>query len=533
MRRTRSALVLMQPYRARSLTLALLLALGLLAVGGSASGATVPRQSGGSGTRTGGTLTVAEPGEAGEWPLGLDPATDTSDLGDAQYMDAIYGDLLQQTSTGAVTPDLATGYSIAPGAKELTLYLRQGVTFQDGTPFNAQAVAYNISRDLEPKYACICDSSFPVASITTPTAYTVVLHLSKPFSPIAEAFPGSAPNWIISPTALAKMGETKFAESPVGAGPFEVVSDSYNSQLVLKRNPHYWQHGRPYLNQLIYKSVADDETAYTAVLANNVQAAQMVQTPSVARAAESKLEVTTEPGRNAVNAVQLNTTGPPFNNILAREAIYYASDAAPISKGLGYGYGVVSQSPSFPGTPFSEAKVPGYRSYDLAKAKALVKQLGGLHVDFSTPTGAIESVAEALESQWEKAGIQVTFSTYPTLTQVLQAFLSNKWQAMLQGGGGLNPALGVGGSYWRYYSSAPFTGTHDTKLDQMIDQAAASVSVPTQANIYKQIYQYLSKEAYLPMLFATPWFTLAERTVHGPGMTTPLGFAQWESVWLS
>jgi peptide/nickel transport system substrate-binding protein len=115
--------------------------------------------------RHGGTMTVLESSTfAGAWPVGLDPATNTSDAADEPYMDAIYGTLFDYGLGNKIIPDLATGYTISPDAKTVTINLRHGVVFSDGTPFNSQAVEYNMTQDLLPANANIADPFFPVAS---------------------------------------------------------------------------------------------------------------------------------------------------------------------------------------------------------------------------------------------------------------------------------------------------------------------------------------------------------------------------------
>jgi peptide/nickel transport system substrate-binding protein len=512
----------------KALVAALFVALtasSLVAGGATANAAGAPK--------SGGTMTVLESSDAASWASGLDPATDTSDLADAPFMNAIYGQLFEQGNNGAAVPELATSYAFSNGAKTLTIHLRQGVKFSDGTPFNASAVAFNIRRDLDPKNACICDSSFPVSTVTTPDAHTVVLNLTKPFSPVVDAFPGEAPNWIASPTALSKMGETTFANTPVGAGPFEVVSDTVNSVLALKKNPTYWQTGHPYLDGLTFKSVGTDENGYEAVVANSAQMAENVATESLIPPASKQLQITEVTGRMAVGAVQLNTTVAPFNNIKAREAIYYATDAGAISKALSSGQGKVIESPSLPGNPFYQPTVPGYRTLDLAKAKALVTQLGGLSVDLGTPNGAAQELSVALQSEWAAAGIKVNLTVFPSIVPLLDAYKANTWQALSQGAGGINPANGTGGSYWRYYSTGPFTGIKDPKLDALINAAAATTSTAKQVSIYKQIDKYLSDNALLPFLYLAPLHNLASKSAQGPGVSTPLEFPKWQDVWLS
>ena len=99
--------------------------------------------------QAGGDFTMLEEtGLTGAWPTGLDPATDASGSANQSYLDAIYGNLFELGTNGQTIDDLATGYTISPDDKTVTIELRHGVTFSDGTPFNAAAVAFNFKRDL-------------------------------------------------------------------------------------------------------------------------------------------------------------------------------------------------------------------------------------------------------------------------------------------------------------------------------------------------------------------------------------------------
>ena len=220
--------------------------------------------------QAGGNFTMLEEtGLTGTWPTGLDPATDTTGSDNQSFLDAIYGNLFELGANGQTIDDLATGYTISADDKTVTIELRHGVTFSDGTPFNAAAVAFNFKRDLA---APVGDTpKWPVSSITTSGSYEVVIHLTQPYAPLINTFHDANVNWIVSPTALSKMGENAFKLAPVGAGPFTVVSDTVSSELVLKKNPHYWAPGEPYLNTLTFKSVASDEAALETMQAGGVQ----------------------------------------------------------------------------------------------------------------------------------------------------------------------------------------------------------------------------------------------------------------------
>jgi peptide/nickel transport system substrate-binding protein len=511
---------------------------GFLAAGGAAKKPAVHASSASSTTpRHGGTLTVLElNGGIGDWPAGLDPATNSLSAEDEPQNDAIFGQLFTQNPKGVPEPDLATGYKFLNGGMTVDIFLRPGVTFTDGTPFNASAVAWNIERDLNPTYACICDPFFPIASVTTQGADTVVLHMKQVYSPIIGAFSAlDSPGWIASPTAYQKMGEKAFSEKPVGAGPFEVVSDVLSTKLVLKRNPNYWQKGHPYLNELIFENVGTAESGYETLQTGAAQVLQQIGTASLVKTAQKNpnLRVVETPGVGT-GALQLNTRTAPFNNILAREAIYYALNPQALNKGIELGLGTVSQSGDGPASLYPILKIPGYRTYNLAKAKALVKQLGGLSFTIiGTPPGL--PLEEAEQSQFKAAGMQVSIQSVPLETEV-EDFFHNQWQAIPGGAGGLDPQLGAGGLAWRVQSNGPFTGIHNTYLDSLINQGTSSFSHAARLKVYQTLYEYLSKNALMPYSYAAPLFNFVSPKAHGPGLSVGMAnsyLIYWPDVWLS
>jgi peptide/nickel transport system substrate-binding protein len=508
----------------------------LTGLGGSVSSAATPSASPRSGVvatetaATGGSVNVLENSTfLGQWP-GLDPATDSNDSANYIYMDAIYGDLFEQGANNQPVPDLATGYKFSDGGKIATITLRSGVKFSDGTPFNAAAVKFNIDRDLSPTNAsiCGCAADFPIASIDTPNTTTVVLNLTKVFAPIITAFYAEAPNWIVSPTALSKMGEKNFALTPVGAGPFTVVSDKPSSVLQLKANPNYWQPGKPELSSLTFTSIGTDESAYEALQAGQAQSYQRFSTYNLVNQAKTKLQLTTVPPTQ-VNGVQLNTRAKPFNNILVREAVYYATDAAAINKSLVYGLGTLTESLTAPGGDFYEPKVPGYRTYDLSKAKALVKQLGGLSVTIlvvGTPFDQL--MAEGLQSQWEAAGMTVKLDV-TNIGAAIQQYKTNSWEAGTPSAGDVDPSLGFGLS-GEYLSTGSISGVSDPALDKLINEATATTDTAKRAAIYQAAFKLISDKAYSPFVVVAPVYNLTVHGVTGPGLTTSQEQVFWEDV---
>lgn len=476
-----------------------------------------------------GVTVLEDSGYAGSWPAGLDPATNTYEAADQSYMNCVYGDLFELGTDGKVIDDLATGYSVSQGGKVVSIYLRPGVRFTDGTPFDSQAVAWNLRRDLASPLA----PPWPPAKVTTKGADEVQITLEKPFAAIIHSFFDSSVNWIASPTAYKKMGEKLFERYPVGAGPFEVVKDVFSSVLVLRQNPGYWQSGHPYLKTLTFESTPDDKSAYKALLAGKAQAYEDMSTPSVAKLLPPRF-TKTQQGSTSPFAIQLDSLRAPFDNVLAREAIYYATDSQALVAHLFGGKYPVTESFTAPAGLFYEAKVPNYRGYDLAMAKALVKRMGGLQVELGTvDTSVAMRTASALQSQWSKAGIKTTVIYY-TLSSLVTAFEGGKWEAMLQSVGSWDPASGFGVAF--RFSSSIFSGVRDTTLDSLLNQAAATLDPTRRAALYQKAAERIARKAYCPFLFAFAPVNVAVKALRGPGLTTPLPAAVitpsvlWEDV---
>jgi peptide/nickel transport system substrate-binding protein len=516
--------------RLKFLATALALALaitGLLTVSGKA------RASAAATIKNGGSLTVLTVNS--QW-LTLDPATDTQDAANVSYLDAIYGELFYESPSKTIVPDLASGYQVSKDDMRVTIDIRHGVTFQDGTPFNAAAVVANTKRVLEPSFGCICDSQFSaVKTITAPTPYTVVLSLSKPDASIIQAFIQEAPNWVVSPTALAKDGETAFAQHPVGAGPFEVVSNTDSSQLALQRFPKYWDKGLPHLDKLTFTTVASDQSAYEALQSGSAQIIIGLTTIPIFNEAKSQYNLTTVPSAFS-NLIYFNTKVAPFNNKLAREAATYATDPALLLKAVSPGYGVVTETPSGPGSDFYEQNAPGYASYNLNKAKALVKQLGGLSVSIlGLNSGTQQQELEALQTEWEAAGMKVTLNSVNQQEEI-QALDSNNWTASTADAGNIDPDVGVQGLSSRFGGGGAFSCCNDPALNTLIDQSEQTPNPASRKATFDKIYAYIAKESYGDFLFAAPTLILSSKSVQGfaaaPGSNASYPLIEFENIGL-
>ena len=253
-------------FKGKSVTIYVLLSLlGALLFAFSAYGQT-PKQ--------GGTLVWGRGGDS----VGLDPSHE--DDGESfKVAENIFDTLVQfKPASTEIEPGLATSWEIADDGLTYTFNLRQGVSFHDGTPFNAAAVVFSIERQFVPNH--------PFASVGGPYKYwgymgmsdivktvraindsTVQFQLKKPEAPFLANL---AMNFsvIVSPAAIKKHGD-QFGRNPVGTGPFKFVEWIPDDRIVLEANREYWG-GKPFLDRVIFRSIPDNTARLLARRAGEV-----------------------------------------------------------------------------------------------------------------------------------------------------------------------------------------------------------------------------------------------------------------------
>ena len=509
--------------------LSVVASVGIVAFAVGTAGATT----GGSGltkVTRGGVLTVI--GSSLAWP-NLDPALDAQDAADSNILNAIYGQLLEAGPNGTYVPDIALGYSFSDHNLQITLPIRKGVEFSDGTPLNAAAVAASITRVLSPAFSCICDANFKDVTSITSTANAVQLHLATPNATILESFIGEGPNWTVPPDALTNETEASFELMPFGAGPFEVQSNITSSKLVLQRNPHYWAKGEPYLDGLTYLSVTGDQSANFALQSGEGQVVTGLSTAALILGDKSQFKVDEIAGA-ANKAITFNPAIAPFNNPMAREAIYLATNPKELLNAVAPNFGKLSESQSTSSDLFYEAKVPGYPVFNVAKAQKLVQQLGGLSFTLICNGGStLESqICVALQSQMAAAGITMTPSPVP-LASYLVSVHGKTYQALLNDTGDFDPDVGVQGLPSDFQTGGAVSGYTDPTLFGLINKTEAFVGNANRQRVFYQVYKYISDNFYSDELFSSNVAVVTAKNVEGlkviPGPAVELNY---EYVWL-
>ena len=339
--------------------------------------------------------------------LWLDPVFNDANV-DIWVLTNLYDTLLQPTADGkGVSPGLATAYQVSDDGLTFTLTLRQGTKFSDGSPITAEDVKGTLDRARNPKNGIWNFILESVDSVEIKSPDTVALHLKHPDPTLAAGL--ATFNTAIMPQKLfdATPGATDeekakaFAEHPVGSGPFMFDSWQRGTQMVIKRNPYYWQMGEdgkplPYLDEVDFPIIPDDATRILKLQAGEVDGAELIP---YARVQELKndpnLNMALFPSTK-VTFLTMNVrpqlkdgSANPLADARVRQALNYAVDKAALIKVVTFDVGTPVISYMSSATPLVSGDGPAY-PYDPEKAKALLKEAGiapGTTVSLLRPGG--------------------------------------------------------------------------------------------------------------------------------------------------
>lgn len=310
----------------------------------------------------------------------LDPQAGTSSQ-DLPWLLPVYESLLSYSADGDVAPGLAESWELSDTT--LTMILREGLTFHDGTALDAAAVVANIERGKNLPTSSIVADLATVASVTAQDDLTVVFTLTEPDAALPAKLADRA-GMMVSPSAFED--GTNLAISPDGAGPWKLVEYSPGDHLVVERFEDYWNPDAVKLQELTIRLIDDDDTRLNAVRAGEVDVAQISAAQVQLASADQALEVRTDPAL-AVDHIGLNIAMPPFDDPLVREAINYAIDREALLEGLYRGTGTIAWQPFPPDYFASDPDLEGMYQYDPEKAKELLAEAGfpdGFTFDFKT-----------------------------------------------------------------------------------------------------------------------------------------------------
>jgi peptide/nickel transport system substrate-binding protein len=315
----------------------------------------------------------------------LDPA-DATDGESVKAIESLFDTLVRyKTGSTEVEPSLATEWTVSDDHLTWTFTLREGVTFHDGTPVNAEAVAFSFQRQLDPEHD-FHDGEFVywhdqfsfVKSVEAQGDKTVVFTLDKPFVPFLTNLAMFTAS-IVSPAQFKKLKEAgdegaTFKNKPVGSGPFKLKEWRRGEAIVLEAFDDHWR-GRPQLDQVVLRKIADNNSRASLLQKGDLHGMDGINPADVSVLDEdANVSVVQQPGMN-VAYMSFNNLKAPFDDARVRRACAMALDLERVAQRLYYGLAVPAKNP-LPPTLQGYNDELAARTQDVEAAKKLLAEAG-------------------------------------------------------------------------------------------------------------------------------------------------------------
>src|SRR5262245_14174451 len=344
------------------------------------------------------------PGRAATFRIavGVDPDTldpvqmTTTTVGN--MVDYVVETLTRLAPDGSVQPHLAESWSVAADGLQYTFKLRQGVTFHDGTPFNAQTVQWNFDRLKDPQVRVPVRAPYPIEHTAVVDEHTVRVTLKRPYVPFVNAL-----SWvtagIVSPAAVNKHDNTyQNITYPVGTGHYVFQERKKGEKLTVTKYAQYWGQ-QPHYNEVDFRIVPEAATRESLLLAGQVELIilpPIADLPALQR--NKAVKVLLAPSDRTI-FIAINTQKPMLNDVRVRQALNYAVNTNAIIENVLFGAADPMDAPMAPSLfGYCEA---GIYEFNQAKAKQLLAEAGvkpGTQMSLIHPTGRYVQDKEATQA---------------------------------------------------------------------------------------------------------------------------------------
>jgi len=453
-------------------------------------------------------------------PSGIDPHVNaSSELGIP--LTSVYDTLVWQDLNGEFVPGLAKSWEISDDGLTYTFHLRDDVVFHDGTPFDAQAVKFNLDRIADPatKSQKAIFMLGPYESTEIVDDYTVKVHLKEPYAPFldsaSQVYLGMA-----SPTAIEKWG-ADYQLHQVGTGPFILKEYIPQDHLTLVRNPDYnwappiFKHPGPaYLEEIEFRFFVEPATRALALEGGEADVMGEIPPHDAERLADNPaftLLPVAIPGQSL--QFFLNTEKAPTDDLRVRQAINYATDKEAIVKAIFKEYSPVAHGPLNAFTIGYDESVEGMYGVDPAKAERLLEEAGWVDSDgdgirekdgqplrlqaYLMGWGYVPEVAQLLQAQLKAVGIQMESQVvaYPAALEAAREGKHNLIPFSLSSSDPdilrtfFHSSNADGGFNW--------SKVRDPKLDELLENGAHTLDLSKRQELYAEAQQIIMAEALI------------------------------------
>lgn len=419
----------------------------------------------------------------------LDPHKAVS-AGSEEVLFNVFEGLMKPSPDGEVVPALASDYKVSDDGLTYTFTLREGVTFHNGEPVTVKDVLYSLERcaGSENDGTPLISAFSAVSEIAAPDESHVTVTLSDP-----------GLEFIYSMTAaiIPEGSGDSMAQTPIGTGPFQYVSYTPLESLVVKKYDGYWGEAAQ-LDQVTFRIFQSGDTMVMSLKSGGIDMAIHVPNTQAGELAGFTIESDT---MKLVQALYLNNTVKPFDDLRVRQALCYAVNVQEIIDLVCDGHGVATGSSMYPAfTRYFMPELAQAYPTDVEKAKQLLADAGcpdGFKMDITVPSNYPQHVqtAEVIAEQLKAIGVTASIVPVDWDTWVTDVYRGREFQSTVCGIAASD--MTAREMLLRYCSDNQknFINFADGEYDQAVADAMASLDNDEQTSLYKRAETILSEQA--------------------------------------
>jgi peptide/nickel transport system substrate-binding protein len=484
-----------------------------------------PEQTGEGEPQYGGILRTALHGEIDT----IDPHQSVTIVGFQVYENIVESLVTPNAALDTMEPELATDWTVSDDGLTYTFHLREGVKFHNGKDFTADDVIFSFNRIVDPDFPGADASSLSmVDSVEAPDDHTVVFHLQFPFSAFLTKLEQL---WV-----LPNDPNIDFEQELVGTGPFKFVEWVSGDHITLERFEDYWEEGKPYLDQVIYRPVPEDATKLVELQTGGLNFISNVPYKDVAEL-ENNPDITVYRTLGVVrDHLGFNVTQPPFDNPKVRQAMGYLIDREAIAEAILEGYALPANI-AIPKMHWAfNSNVENAYTFDPEKARQLLEEAGypdGFKATIKvSPTYPLEiKMAELIAEAAREIGVEFDIVQLEWSTWIDEVVSKGDYEAeIVLISGGIDPDdffyqwhhSDEIFNLWRY--STP-------ELDALLDAGRQAQDQAERKKIYDQIQDVLIEEAPMVHIIYRESVMASDKEVKGFVMTGREDMT-WKHVWI-
>ncbi len=398
----------------------------------------------------------------------------TTDVNNALFSSAIQQGLVTLDQNYNPVPLLAKSWTTSSDGLTVTFNLRDNVTWHDGSKFTSADVAYSI-MNVNAKYSGFAVSPLSnVANVTAPDDYTAVFHLKQPEPYLVPAlnswYAPIVQKHVYFETNTTSILQNPTNNAPIGTGPFMFKSWTHGSNIILVRNPNYWQKGLPCLDQLTINIIPTHANAVVAFQSGQMGYVPWQELDTSAISTVKGIQGATTVGLTdnvGQTSLWLNNKSPIMGKLAVRQAFAYALDGSIKQQVVDlayFGSAIVSDNPFARTEPTwynPQANQSALYPQDINKANSLLDQAGypkgpdgtrfSIRLTYQSTQTAFAQTAQVIKNALGAIGVTAVLTPLDVATYSQVQFGNRSlvnWEATVnQLGLSIDPAIGVTRSY--------------------------------------------------------------------------------------